>query len=134
MSISALRQSSISKHREAESAWRIIAQHRRPVRDHAHRIPPDCQRVRLLDVFRDRHADPSNARSVRHREVTAGLDRDLVADLDLPTQVLQERHVRYVDDLYAPNLPDGDYGLLGMIDAAGCHGDVPGHGPRAMAA
>src|SRR4030067_629841 len=77
-----------------------ISEHRGPVGDDGHGVPADRQGVRLLDVFRDRHADARHPGSVGHGEIVSGLDGDLAADLDLPAEMLEEDPVGYVHDFH----------------------------------
>src|SRR5436190_4061235 len=46
----------------------------------------DGERIRLLGILVDGHADAGHTRRVRHREIVAGLDGDLAPHLDLPAE------------------------------------------------
>src|SRR5437773_1747824 len=84
----------------------------------------DRQRIRLLGVRVDRHADPRHARRVGHGQVVAGLDAHLAPHLDLPAQVHEERAVRHVDDLHALHRTDPVDDLLAVPFVARLEGDV----------
>src|SRR6266540_6762022 len=69
--------------------------------------------------------DAGDAGRVRHGQIVAGADRDLVPDLDLPPQMQQECPVRNVGDVGAgqPSQPVDD--LLAVVAVAGLDRDVP---------
>ena len=69
-----------------------------PSRDDGDRVALDRVLEGLVAVVVDRHADAGDARRVRHREVVAGLERVLVALLDLAADVHAQRAVGGVDD------------------------------------
>src|SRR2546428_4418875 len=74
----------------------------------------DGQRVRLLGILVDGHADASDARRVGHGEIVAGLDRNLPSDLDLPAEVHEKRAIGDVDDANTGHGPNPFDDLLGM--------------------
>src|SRR3989454_2760315 len=84
----------------------------------------DRQRVRLLGVLVDGHADPRHTRRVGNGEVVTGLDAHLAPDLDLPAQVHEERTVRHVDDLHPLHRTDRVDDLLAVRLVARLEGDV----------
>ena len=83
----------------------------------------DRQVPRQVAICGDRLADARHARGVRHREVVAGLDRDLRLHLDLAAEVHQEGAVRDVLDLDALDSADALDDPLEVI-RVGC---VDGH-------
>ena len=73
-------------------------EHRRAVGHHRHRVLLDGERVGLLRIVVDGHADARHARRVGHREIVARLHRHLAAHLDLAAQMHEEGAVGHVDD------------------------------------
>ena len=68
--------------------------------------------------------DARDARRVGHREVVAGLDRDLAVDLDLAALVHQERAVRDARDLHAVQRPHRVDDALTVRGVDARHGHV----------
>src|SRR5215210_4481370 len=100
------------------------AEHRGPVRDDGDRVALDGQVEGALGVLVDRAADPGNTRRVDHREVVAGPDLELRADLDLAPDVHEERPVGDVDDLDVGQPLDGLDDPLAVLGVAGVDGYV----------
>ena len=101
-------------------------QHRRSVGDHGHGILADRQREARLGIGGDRAAHAGDSRRVDHRQVVAGLDRRLRADLDLAAMMQQERAIGHANDRHAGDLPHPlDHGFA-MLDVAGADDDVAG--------
>src|SRR5207244_3908751 len=90
------------------------AEHGGAVRHDGDAVLLDGQRVRLLRILMDGHAHARDDRRVGHREIVAGLDRDLSLHLDLAAEVHEERAIRDVDDANTTDGPDLFHDLLGM--------------------
>src|SRR5207249_2537383 len=80
--------------------------------------------IRLLGILVDGHADAGHTRRVRHREIVAGLDRDLAPHLDLPAEVHQERAVGDIDDADTGHGPDLLHDLLGVAFVARLEAEI----------
>ena len=98
-----LEQQRLTLHYRYRSLGADVAQpkHRRPVRDHRHRVALDRQRPRSVEVLVDGHAHAGDARRVSHREVITSLEGDRPVHLDLATEMHQERAVRHAFHDYA---------------------------------
>src|ERR687893_1976458 len=99
-------------------------EHRGPVGDHGHGVALDGQVEGALGVVVDGAADAGDAWRVDHREVVAGPDLELRADLDLAPYVHQEGPVGDVDDLDLRQPFDGLDHPLAVLGIAGVYGDV----------
>src|SRR4029079_8227171 len=75
------------------------AEHGRPIGDDCHGVPLDRQVPGGVAVRGDRLAHACDTGRVGHREVVTGLERDPRYDLELPTEVQEERPVGDVLDL-----------------------------------
>jgi hypothetical protein len=62
---------------------------------HGHRVALDRQVPDRVRVVRDRPRDARDARRIRHREIVTRLQRDARADLELASEVAEERAVRH---------------------------------------
>ncbi len=78
-----------------------------------------------LAIVPDSQTDTGHPGGVNHRQVVAGANRHLVADLDLATQVHQEGPVRDVDDLDTGHSFQTVHDLLTVMAVPGLDGDVP---------
>ena len=83
------------------------AEHRRPVRHDRDGVLLDGEVPRGRRIVRDGLRDAGDAWRVGHREVVAGLERDLRLHLDLATEVHEERPVGDAQDLDAVERSDG---------------------------
>jgi len=101
-------------------------EHRGAVGHDRHRVLLDRQRVGLLGIVVDGHADAGHPRRVGHREIVARLDRHLAAHLDLAAQVHEEGAVRDVADRHALQRPQALDHLLAVTLVAGLERDVAG--------
>ena len=99
-------------------------EHGRAVGDDGDGVALDGQVEGPLGVVGYRPADAGDARRVDHREVVAGTDLELGADLDLTPKVHQERPVRDVDNLDLRQIFDDLDDLLAVLGVAGVDGDV----------
>ena len=130
--------------REGVDAGELLEQHRLALHHRHRRLGPDVpepehraavghdrdgvaldrQRPGRLGVLVDRRGHARDARRIGHREVVAGLDRDLADDLDLAALVHQERAVGDAGDRDALERPHrvDDALAVGGVDAR--HGDV----------
>jgi hypothetical protein len=81
--------------------------------------------VYTLGVLVYRPAHPGDPGRVDHREVVAGADLQLGADLDLAAEVHEERPVGDVYDLYVGQALDDVDDLLAVFRIASVDGDVP---------
>jgi len=79
------------------------AEHGRAVGDHGHGVLLHRQRVGFFGIVMDGHAHAGHPGVYAIGQVVARLDRDLALDLDLAAEVHEERAVRDVDDLDAPD-------------------------------
>ncbi len=95
------------------------AEDRRAVGDHGDRVALDRVLEGLRAVGVDLLADAGDARRVGHREVVAGLQRVLVALLDLAAAVHLHRAVRVLEHLGAPGRADRAQDLLPVLPVAG---------------
>ena len=99
-------------------------EHGGAVGDDRDRVALDRQRPRGLGVVVDRGRHARDAGRVGHREVVAGLDRDLAVDLDLAALVHQERAVRDARDLHALERPHRVDDALAVRRVDAGHGHV----------
>jgi hypothetical protein len=103
-------------------------EHGGPVADDRDRVALDRELEGLLAVLGDRLADARHAGRVGHREVVAGLDRDLVVLLDLAADVHEERAVGGVDEAGARRADRVEdpvpVGLVGGVDGEVADGAV----------
>src|SRR3989454_881305 len=100
------------------------AEHGGAVGHDRHAVLLDGERIRLLGILVDGHADAGHTRCVRHREIVAGLDRDLAPHLDLPAEVHPERAVGDIDDAGTRHGPDLLHDLLGVAFIARLEAEI----------
>jgi hypothetical protein len=100
-------------------------EHGGAVGDDRHRVALDRVLERLVAVGVDGHADARDPGRVRHREIVAGLQRVLVALLDLAADVHPQRAVGRVDHLRALDRVDRGHDRAAVLVARRVDGDVP---------
>jgi hypothetical protein len=100
------------------------AEHRRAVGDHGDGVALDRVLEGLVAVVADRQADARDAGRVGHREVVAGAQLRLVAQLDLAADVQAQRAVGVVDHHGAVDGADGVEDPVPVLQAGRVDRDV----------
>ena len=101
------------------------SEHGRPVRDDGDGVLLDGERPDLRGILGDRRRDPRHSGRVGHRQVVARLERLARRDLELASEVHEERPVGDVLDLDSVHGGDRRDDALEVRGVTGEHGHVP---------
>ena len=122
-----LEQRGLALHHRQRGAGAEVAQpeHRRPVRHDRDRIALHRQLRDVLGVGGERERHPPDPWRVGHREVVAGLERNLRLDADLAAEVQQEGAVRDSVHGHTGNRAHGvdEFGRVLAVDRGARHVD-----------